>query len=111
MQTKPRALAAGQTEDRTLNTQLRYMVDVKEPQVVFTAAMTLWRMGDASGEDILMAVADGDRGTNPTMMHGAEHKIDKDLHDPGKLARLGAMQGAAMMMDPSASVLRAVQFV
>ena len=64
----------------------------------FVAAMTLWKMNDKSGEDILMSVVAGDRSTNPTMMHGTEHKINKDLHDPAMLAKMGAMQGAIMLL-------------
>ncbi len=105
------ALAAGQTEDRNLTTPLRALLDDNEPQVAFAAAMTLWKMDDRSGEDILMAVVDGDRGTNPTMMHGTEHKIDKDLHDPGKLARLGAMQGASMLLGPFGVGISALEFI
>ena len=59
-------LAAGETKDRNLTTPLRNMLDDKEPQVDFTAAMTLWKMGDKSGEDILMSVVDGDRSANAT---------------------------------------------
>ena len=59
------ALAAGQTKDRNLTTPLRNLLDDKEPQVAFTAAMTLWKMDDKSGEDILMAVVDGDRRAAP----------------------------------------------
>lgn len=105
------ALAAGETEDRNLTTPLRNMLDDKEPGVVFTAATTLWNMEDRSGEDILMAVADGDRGTNPPLMRGTEHKIDKDLHDPGKMAKLGAMQGASMMMGPFGFTITAFNFI
>ena len=105
------ALAAGETEDRNLTTPLRNMLDDKEPGVAFTAATALWKMDDRSGEDILMAVADGDRGTNPSLMRGTEHKIDKDLHDPGKLARLGAMQGASMLMGPFGFSIAAFNFI
>lgn len=105
------ALAAGQSGDRNLTTPLRNLLDDKEPQVVFTAAMTLWKMNDRSGEDILMAVADGDRSTNPSMMHGAAHKIDKDLHQPGKLAKLGALQGASMLLGPFGFGIAAIQFM
>jgi HEAT repeat protein len=105
------ALAAGQSGDRNLTTPLRNLLDDKEPQVVFTAAMTLWKMNDRSGEDILMAVADGDRSTNPSMMHGTAHKIDKDLHQPAKLAKLGAMQGAAMLLGPFGFGITAYNFI
>jgi hypothetical protein len=105
------ALAAEQTGDRNLTTPMRNLLDDKEPQVVFATAMALWRMHDRSGEDILIAVANGDRSVNPSLMHGAKHKIDNDLHDPGKLARLGAMQGASMLLGPFGFGITAIQFM
>ena len=105
------ALAAGQSGDRNLTTPLRNQLDDPEPQVVFTAALTLWKMNDRSGEDILMAIADGERSASPTMMRGAKHKIDSDLHDPGKMARLGAMQGATMLLGPFGFGIAAFNFI
>jgi len=105
------ALAAGQTMDRDLTINLRDLLDDKEPQVAFTAAITLWRMDDKSGEDILMAVVDGDRSAGPTMMHGTEHRINRDLHDPAMLARLGAIEGAYMLLGPFGYGLTAFEFM
>lgn len=105
------ALAAGQLRDPNLTTSLRNLLDDKEPQVAFTAAMTLAKMGDRSGEDILMAVVDGDRKTQAGLLHGTEHKISRDLHNPGKLAKLGAMQGAAMLLGPFGFGLTAIEFM
>jgi HEAT repeat protein len=93
-------LAAGDTHSRNLTTDLRTMLDDKEPQVAFAAAITLWKMNDRSGEDILIAVADGDRSANPTMVNGARHNIARSLRHPGELARFGAIQGAAMLLGP-----------
>jgi hypothetical protein len=104
-------LAAGQTSDRNLTTNIRNLLDDKEPQVAFTAAMTLWKMGDKSGEDILASVVDGERSAGPTMMHGTEHRLSRDLHDPAMLARLGAMQGAAMMLGPFGFGITAFEYV
>jgi HEAT repeat protein len=105
------ALAAGQTKDRNLTTSLRNLLDDKEPEVAFTAAITLWKMNDKSGEDILMSVVDGERSAGPTLMNGTKHKISKDLHDPAMLARLGAMQGAAMMLGPFGFGITAFEYV
>jgi HEAT repeat protein len=105
------ALAAGQTKDRNMTTALRNLLDDKEPQVAFTAATTLWKMNDKSGEDILMAVVDGERSASATMMHGTEHKISKDLHDPAMLARMGAMQGAYMLLGPFGYGITAFEFI
>jgi HEAT repeat protein len=105
------ALAAGQTRDPNLTTSLRNLLDDKEPQVAFTAAMTLAKMGDRSGEDILMAVVDGGRSTQPGMLHGTEHKISRELHNPTKLAKVGAMQGAAMLLGPFGFGITAIEFM
>jgi hypothetical protein len=104
-------LAAGQTKDRNLTTNIRNLLDDKEPQVAFAAAMTLWKMNDKSGEDILMSVVNGDRSTNPTLLHGTKHKINRDLHDPAMLARMGAMQGAYMLLGPFGYGITAFQFM
>ena len=105
------ALAAGQSGDRNLTTPLRTLLDDPEPQVVFAAAMTLWKMNDRSGEDVLMAVADGERSANPTLVHGTKHKIDSTLHDPGKMAKLGATQGASMLLGPFGFGITAFNFI
>ena len=104
-------LAAGQAKDRNLTTDVRRLLDDKEPQVAFAAAMTLWKMGDKSGEDILMSVVDGERSAGPTMMKGTRHKISKDLHDPAMLARVGALQGAAMILGPFGYGITAYEYV
>src|SRR5437868_9959692 len=105
------ALAAGQTKDKNLTTPLRNLLDDKEPQVVFAAAMTLWKMGDRSGEDILISVVEGDRSAHPGLMHGTGHKISSELHDPGKLAKLGAVQGATMLLGPFGIGISAIQYI
>jgi hypothetical protein len=105
------ALAAGQTKDRDLTTNLRDLLDDKEPQVAFTAAMTLWKMGDKSGEDILMAVVDGERSAGPNLINGARHRISSDLHNPGMLARLGAVQGASMLLGPFGFGITAFEYI
>jgi hypothetical protein len=105
------ALAAGQTRDRNLTTPLRNLLDDKEPEVAFTAAVTLWKMNDKSGEDILMAVVDGDRRAGPTLLHGTEHDIYKELHDPAAMAKMGAMQGAAMALGPFGFGITAYEYI
>jgi hypothetical protein len=105
------ALAAGQTKDRNMTTPLRNLLDDKEPQVVFTAAVTLWKMNDKSGEDILMAVVDGERKTGPNLINGTRHDIYKDLHDPATLARMGAMQGVSLLPGPFGYGITAYEFI
>jgi HEAT repeat protein len=93
-------LAAGQTKDRNLTTPIRQMLDDNEPQVAFTAATTLWKMNDHSGEDILVAVVDGDRKATAGLKDSTKHTISKDLHSPSTLARIAALQGASLLLGP-----------
>lgn len=104
-------LAAGQTKSRNLTTNIRAMLDDKEPQVAFVAATTLWKMNDRSGEDILMAVANGERSATPHLVNGAMHQANKELHDPAALARMGALQGASMLLGPFGFGITAVEYM
>jgi len=93
-------LAAGQTKDRNLTTPIRNMLNDNEPLVAFTAATTLWKMNDHSGEDILVAVVEGERKATAGLKDSTRHTISKDLHSPSTLARIGALQGASMLLGP-----------
>lgn len=104
-------LAAGETKSRNLSTDIRAMLDDKEPQVAFAAATTLWKMNDRSGEDILMAVANGNRSATPRLVNGAMHQANKELHDPAALARIGALQGASMLLGPFGFGITAVEYM
>ena len=105
------ALAAGQSKDRNLTTNLRTLLDDKEPQVAFTAAITLWKLDDKSGEDILMAVVDGERRAAATLVNGTEHDISKELHDPSSIAKLGALQGASLLLGPFGFGITAFEYI
>lgn len=103
-------LAAGATKDKGLYGKLRQMLDDKEPQIAFTAAFTLWKTGDRSGEDILLAVLDGERKTDAGLIKGTERDADKELHSPTKLAEFGARQGISMFAGPAGYGLTAWDF-
>ena len=79
-------LAAGKTKSRALVPPMKKLLDDPEPQVVFATATTLWKQfQDKSGEDILAAVAAGERKANPSLIHGAEHDVSRTLHSPSAL--------------------------
>jgi HEAT repeat protein len=105
------ALAAGQSKDRNLTTNLRTLLDDKEPQVAFTAAITLWKENDKSGEDILMAVVDGERRAAATLVNGTEHDISKELHDPSAIAKLSVLQGASLLLGPFGFGITAFEYI
>jgi len=105
------ALAAGQTKSPSIATDLRHMLDDKEPAAAFAAALSLWKMHDHSGEDILTAVADGDRKAVAGLIDSTGHDISKNLHDPAGLAKFGAMQGAYMLLGPFGMGLTAYEYL
>ncbi|MES2392809.1 MAG: HEAT repeat domain-containing protein [Acidobacteriota bacterium] len=104
-------LAAGQSRNRALTTGLHKLLDDKEPQVAFAAANTLWRMGDKAGEDILVAVVDGDSKASAGLMHGGMHQASREMHNPAGMAKLGAMEGASLLLGPFGFGVTAYEYV
>jgi HEAT repeat protein len=108
-------LAAGQspaqTAKRNFSMELRTLLDDKEPQVAVAAASTLWKMGDHSGEDILVAVAAGERKASAGLMDSTRHTITTDLHNPSTIARIGALQGASMLLGPFGFGITAYEYI
>jgi HEAT repeat protein len=104
-------LAAGKTKAPALVRPLRRLLDDPEPQVVFAAATTLWiDFKDRSGEDILDAVADGDRKANPSLMHGAQHDMSRTMHSPSTLAKIGITTGAGLLLGPFGFAVSGVEY-
>ena len=94
-----------------MTTPLRRLLDDKEPQVAYGAALALWKMGDKSGEDILMAVVDGERRASATLLNGTEHDISKDLHSPSTLAKIGLMQASGIFLGPFGYGITAYEYI
>jgi HEAT repeat protein len=104
-------LAAGKTKSRSLVEPVRKLLDDKEPQVVFVAATTLWKQfDDKSGEDVLAAVAAGDRKANPTLVHGAEHDMSRTLHSPSTMEKIGIVTAAGLVLGPFGFSVSAVEY-
>lgn len=104
-------LAAGQSKTQDFTFELRSALDDPEPQVAFAAATTLWKMGDRSGADVLLAIIQGERSASPTLINGARHTVSRELHNPSSLARLGAMQGASFLLGPFGFGLTALEYM
>lgn len=104
-------LAAGTTKARSLDEPMQALLNDPEPQVVFAAATTLWRQfHDRSGEDILAAIAAGDRKANPTLIHGAEHDMTRTMHSPSTMAKIGIETGAGMVLGPFGFAISAIEY-
>ncbi len=104
-------LSAGQSKSAGFTMPLRALMDDKEPQVAVAAASTLWKMGDHSGEDILVAVADGDRKASAGLIDSTRHTVTTDLHNPSTLARIGALQGASLLLGPFGFGITAYEYI
>ena len=104
-------LAAGQTKALAIRPALHQQLDSKAPQVAYTAALTLWKMGDHSGEDILEAVINGERRASPTLMNGTEHDMDRTLHSPSELAKIGVVEGAGLLLGPFGFGITAYEYI
>jgi len=104
-------LATLPSKNRAFLMPLRALLDDKEPQVAVAAASTLWKMGDRSGEDILAAVADGERKASAGLIDSTRHTITTDLHNPSTIARIGALQGASMLLGPFGFGITAYEYI
>ncbi len=104
-------LAAGKARSRALIAPMKKLLDDPEPQVVFAAATTLWgQFKDKSGEDILAAIASGERRANPTLWNGARHDISRTLHSPSALEKIGIETTAGLVLGPFGFSVGAIEY-
>jgi HEAT repeat protein len=92
--------AVGTMQDQNMIPVLRQALDDPAPEVDFAAAVSLWKMHDPTGINVLYGVLTGERRANDTFMKSGMHEANKDMHDPGTLAKIGAKQGAYALLGP-----------
>lgn len=80
--------------------ELRGELDDQDPKIVFTTASTLWKLNDPSGEDIMLAVAEGERSGNYNFWKGSTHQANRTLHSPIALMKIAAQQSVAILVPP-----------
>ena len=93
-------VAAGETKNANFTTALRSLLDDAEPQVALAAASTLWKLNDRSGEDVLVAIARGERKATGGFFNTGVHNANRTLHNPMALAKLGALQASSILLPP-----------
>ena len=104
-------LAASQTKNPRLVPRIREAFDDPDPQVAYTAAVSLWNNNkDRSGEDLLIAVAEGDRKAGESLMAGAKHKGQEEIHNPKLMATQGLEAGAGFAFGPAGFGIKAVMY-
>jgi len=101
--------AAGSSEDRNLIPALRLAMDDHAPEVVVTAAASLWKMDDHTGIDVLQGVLTGEMKAKSNFLKSGLHTVNRDLHDPSAMAIIGAEQGAGVLFGPFGFALAAAK--
>jgi hypothetical protein len=54
---------------------------------------------------------DGDRKASAGLVHGSMHSANREMHDPAALAKLGATEGASMLLGPFGFGITAYEYM
>src|SRR3984885_103021 len=92
--------AMGASKAEIFLPDLRAALNDSAPEVSFAAAVSLWKMHDHTGENILYAVLAGDRKVSQGAVGSGLHEADQDLHTPSKLAEIGGEQAVYALLGP-----------
>jgi hypothetical protein len=92
--------AMGASKKEIFIPDLKAALDDSAPEVSFSAAVSLWKMHDHSGESVLYGVLAGERKVKQGAIGSGMHQANQDLHSPSKLATIGAEQGAYALLGP-----------
>lgn len=103
-------LAATQTRNPRLLPRLKEALDDPDPQVAYTAASALWKNHEHDGEDLLIAIAEGDRKPNENLMAGSRRKASEELHNPKLMATQGLEAGAGFAFGPAGFGVKAIMY-
>jgi HEAT repeat protein len=103
--------AAGATDDHALIPALRVAMEDQAPEVVVTAAASLWKMGDQTGIDVLQEVLTGQMKGKSGPFKSGMHTVNKDMHDPSALATIGLEEGGGMLFGPVGIAIAAVKIM
>lgn len=93
-------VAMGGSKAKIFIPDLKAALEDSAPEVSFAAAVSLWKMHDRSGENVLYAVLAGQRKVKQGAVGAGLHQANEDLHSPSKLAAIGAEQGAYALLGP-----------
>ena len=96
------ASVLGEMNARAAIPKLVEALDDEALEVSFTAARSLWNLGDRRGKDVLLAVLAGERGVSAGLVRGTMRDAKKRLRDPAGLAMLGVKEGAGIFLGPAA---------
>lgn len=87
-------------QDRSLIPNLRELLNDHAPEAAFAAAVSLWKLHDHTGENVLYSVFAGERKASSGFFSSGVYQANKELRNPSTLAVIGAEQGAYAMLGP-----------
>jgi HEAT repeat protein len=99
-----RRLAAeklGEIKAQSAVPRLKSALSDPDPDVGFTAAQSLWQMGDQSGRGLLLRVLAHKQAGSTGLVKGAVQEAEEKLHEPMGLVLMGAEQAAGYFFGPA----------
>jgi HEAT repeat protein len=73
-----------------------------EPDIAFTAARSLWQLGDRSGREFFEQILSGEKVESPGMLKSSLRDARLRMANPKALALMGVKEGLAMFLGPAA---------
>lgn len=103
--------SAGTMKDDALMPALREAVKDQAPEVRMSAAVSLWKLHDHTGGEVLRGVLTGEMKGKTGLFKSSMHTANRDLHDPSELALLGLEDGGPILFGPIGIAFTAVKVV
>ncbi|HET7748552.1 MAG TPA: HEAT repeat domain-containing protein [Terriglobales bacterium] len=88
------AATLGAMKSRAALPALRVALNDEAPQVSFSAAKSLWQLGDNAGRRVLLDVLQGDKGTKDGFVASHKREAKRELQDKKALVAMGAEKSA-----------------
>jgi hypothetical protein len=103
--------SAGTMKDDALMPALREAVKDQAPEVRMSAAVSLWKLQDHTGGEVLRGVLTGEIKGKTGLFKSSMHTANRDLHDPSELALLSLEDGGPILFGPIGIAFTAVKVV
>lgn len=97
---KNAAAALGELQVHSAAPELRQLLDDPSPEVSFAAASALWKMGDHTGRNLLIATLSGVRKGDGIIKSEMKTTVER-YRDPKQLAIMGAREAAGTFLGPA----------
>lgn len=72
-----------------------------DSEVAFTAAKSLWEIGDKSGREVFEEILRGERSDAPGMVRSAMRDARRKLRNPAQLALMGVREASGAFLGPA----------